>query len=1121
MAKKSVKKETASKKSTPKKSPAKKSPTAKKTQTKKAVAKKTSTKQTKLQDNQKKGKLTVSQRERDEIDAVMDTLWAFVGALKNSWENARAILLAGIFIGLIGVTFSGYGQELVGVEQSGIWYAITENPDDLEASFDPVFNNRQYLEYSSGDEIRIEGKLTDIRYYGDIEDGLYPIPPSGLDPAVAPGDSFKILQPGTTDSLFPVLSENNSEMNINFASGLEFQRVHFNNTDLTAAVFTNVKFTDVLFSEYSFTDSFFIDCSFERVTFADVDFSKSVMSNVTFDAVLFNNVTMDSNRIEKSVLDTFLVRSSTFNSVTFDKTEIIGTKWSQSALNDGIFQRSSMDVVIFRDLEVNDFYLIDSKINYNFDVPLTSTFDHTFIELGEATVVVGGNVEDEYAAGAHLYFGNANVKLGGLAAGTAPTYGGWEPGSVTGQGFQKLNSGNLSVNLNYEYIYSDSKDIDITFWWNIAFDCIAVLGLGILIYAIGGPSAMLGLFKFLSPFIMTGAFFVVMFLSMGQREFLILSQLMLVYFVPPFGKGTVVPLGIAGGVDPWAIAICTAFVDIAVGVFLTWNFDLAKKIPFIGSGINRIQIKGKAMLKDLPWLERASFVGIVVFVMFPFQGSGAVGGTILGRAIGLSPNRNLSAVAIGAISGSLILSASVVYGLGVLAILAPLQIAVTVMFIGLCLVIYYLYQHWEEIKLEDVSQTIGGVSQTLGLHKEGLIGAPINASVGALGTAGGTVLKVTGDTSRTVLGAVGQTGKNITKTTGDFFGSLAGSFADDKSDYADTNKPTELDSGVLVSVAEQNVKRRVVVTGGAGFIGSHLVDRLVKRDEEVVVLDNFSSGEIEFLENSIENITLIDIDLLNEDFAGYLEGAKIVYHLAANPEVQLGITKPEVMQEQNVDVTKRVLEAMKLAGCENIVFTSTSTVYGDAEKIPTPETAELKPISAYGTSKLDAEKLIEKYCKENNFRGVSYRFANCVGPRSNHGVTFDFVNKLRKDNNNLEILGDGKQKKSYFHVEDCISGMLNMAPGELCEKGEMAALNVGSKDAIDVITLADQVCKAMKLDDVEYSFTGGVDGGRGWKGDVKFMRLDIKALMKHGWTPQYTSRRAIKETATWLHKNSE
>ena len=145
MARKSVKKETTAKKKPPKKSPAKK---------KTSPNKNTTTKQTKLETN-KKGKLTVSQRERDEIDAVMDALWAFVEALKNSWKNARPILLAGIIIGLIGVTFSGYGQELVGVEQSGIWYAITEDPDDLESSFDPVFNNRQYLEYSNGDEIRM------------------------------------------------------------------------------------------------------------------------------------------------------------------------------------------------------------------------------------------------------------------------------------------------------------------------------------------------------------------------------------------------------------------------------------------------------------------------------------------------------------------------------------------------------------------------------------------------------------------------------------------------------------------------------------------------------------------------------------------------------------------------------------------------------------------------------------------------------------------------------------------------------------------------------------------------------------------------------------------------------
>ncbi|MDG1545342.1 MAG: pentapeptide repeat-containing protein, partial [Candidatus Poseidoniia archaeon] len=304
MAKKSGKKGTASKKNTTKKSSAKKVP----------KNKKTDIKQTKLEKEEKKGKLRVSQRERDEIDAVMDAIWSFTGALKNSWKNARVILIAGLIVGLIGVTFSGYGQEVVGVEQSGIWYAITESPSDLEASFDPVFNNREYREYSPGDEIRIEGKLTKIDYFGDIENGLYPIAPSGLDPAVAPGDSYKILKPGSNEVLFPVLSENNSEMNINFASGLEFKRVHFSNTNLTAAVFTDVKFEDVLFTNFTFTDSFFIDCVFERVTFADVEFSKSVMSNVTFDAVLFNNVTMESNRIENSYLSSFLVRSSDFTS---------------------------------------------------------------------------------------------------------------------------------------------------------------------------------------------------------------------------------------------------------------------------------------------------------------------------------------------------------------------------------------------------------------------------------------------------------------------------------------------------------------------------------------------------------------------------------------------------------------------------------------------------------------------------------------------------------------------------------------------------------------------------------------------------------------------------------------
>ena len=1061
-----------------------------------------------------KGRLVVSQTEKDEIDAVIDTFWAFVNKVKKAPKH---LMVIGIFIALIGATFSGWAQELAGHEKNGLWFAITETDEELGLDSNGMFPN-----YSPGDEIRIEGAISEIEYFGAVDDcsGVslskpelcekYPVMHEDL--GIIETNSYTKLQLQTTDYLFPsrINSEfNENELDINFAGGEKYTAevgpegnaplgIYFENEHVSAAVFTDVVFENILFSNVSFSDTFFIDCVFNQVSFYNVTFSESVFSNSSFDIVLLNNVSIDSSRFENSDLNHFLVSQSNFNNTNFDKTHIQASKWSYTSLENGVFQRSSMDIVIFRSLNVNDFALYLSTIKNNIDAPDTANFDFTRIKVGEHEIRINGNIESQYAVGAEIYLSETNVHVGGEGAGTAGEEGGWLEGSVEGQGF-KISTSNLSYNLDHEFLSIKAENIELTFWWNILFDSIAFLGFGVLIYAVGGRDTVFGLLKFFSPFIMTGGFFALMWIGMSQRDFLILSQLMLVYFVPPFGKGTVIPGGIVAGIDPWVLAIATAFVDIAVGFFLTWNFDLAKKIPFIGSGITRVQRKGESMLKSLPWLERASFVGIVVFVMFPFQGSGAVGGTILGRAIGLSPNKNLGAVAIGAISGSFLLSASIVYGLGVLAILAPIQVAVAVLFIGFLIAIIFMYQHWDDISMDEVTQT-------LGLHKEGIIGAPLTAAGEMVGTAGGTVLKVAGDTGKGVVNVADNTGKMITKTTGELVGGFLGTFTEDKYDFVDPNK----------SVDSRDM---VVVTGGAGFIGSHLVDRLVKRDEHVIVLDNFSSGELEFLQNSIEKITLVDIDLLNDDFEIYLKGAKIVYHLAANPEVQLGITKPEVMQEQNIDVTEKVLKTMNNAGCNRIVFTSTSTVYGDAEKIPTPESASLKPISAYGSSKLDAENLIIKYCKDHGFRGVSYRFANCVGPRSNHGVTYDFVNKLKDNPEELEILGDGKQHKSYFHVEDCISAMLAKAPAELCDKGEFVALNVGAKDAVDVVTLANEVCKALKLKGVEYKFTGGVDGGRGWKGDVKKMRLDIEIMKSHGWNPQYTSRKAIRNTAEWLNDN--
>jgi UDP-glucose 4-epimerase len=746
--------------------------------------------------------------------------------------------------------------------------------------------------------------------------------------------------------------------------------------------------------------------------------------------------------------------------------------------------------------------------------------------VGKTEIRIDEDIEGDYPLGQNML---VSVVVGedGIGAGIEGEDG-WV-GDISGEGFSREGS-EIKENLSYEYMVAQNPGgaygylitnllrmndggVDTTLEYTIFFNLITFVGLVIIVYAIGTLSTIFALLKFFSPFLMTVGYFILLKALTSERVFLELSGLMFLYFVPPMGKESVIPIGIAQGI-PWSIlAFSIAFVDIVVCLFLIWNFDLAKKLPFIGSGIKRVQIKGAAILESMPWVERLTFFGIVIFVMIPFQGSGAFAGTILGRAVGLSVPAVLGAVGVGALVGSALIALSVVYGLGFLSYLAPLQLAGFIIFIMVCGTLYFVYRHWNELSMDEFTQT-------LGLHREGVIGAPLTAAGEMVGTAGGTVIKVAEGTGKTVIRAAGDTGRKITKTTTDIVGSFVDTFTDDRYDFgeqSDKTSPTELDTGVLVTLPE-GARRGMVVTGGAGFIGSHLVDRLVKRDEHVVVLDNFSSGELEFLFESIENITVVDVDLLKDDFDEYLKGAKIVYHLAANPEVQLGITKPEVMQEQNVDVTERVLEAMKRTGCSRIVFTSTSTVYGDA-KTPTPEEADLKPISAYGSSKLDAEILIEKYCKEHDFRGVSYRFANCVGPRSNHGVTYDFVHKLKDNPKELEILGDGKQDKSYFHVDDCISAMLAKAPRELCDAGEFTALNVGSKDSIDVVTLANEVCKSMKLKDVEYTFTGGVDGGRGWKGDVKKMRLDIKKMKSHGWDPQFTSRKAIRDTAKWLDEN--
>ncbi|MDH5713722.1 MAG: NAD-dependent epimerase/dehydratase family protein [Candidatus Bathyarchaeota archaeon] len=314
---------------------------------------------------------------------------------------------------------------------------------------------------------------------------------------------------------------------------------------------------------------------------------------------------------------------------------------------------------------------------------------------------------------------------------------------------------------------------------------------------------------------------------------------------------------------------------------------------------------------------------------------------------------------------------------------------------------------------------------------------------------------------------------------------------------------------------------KVLVTGGAGFIGSHLVERLMKGNHGVTVIDNLSNGSLRNIESWLDNehFSFIKGDLKESQTSGKAaKDAELVFHLAANPEVRVGETDPSIHFEENLVATFRLLEALRKQGSARvIVFTSTSTVYGEALRLPTPEDyGPSIPISTYGATKLGSEALIDAYAHTFDLRGLIFRLANIVGPRGTTGVVVDFVKKLRANPKRLEILGDGSQKKSYLYIDDCIDA-ISFATNEFLNSNErIKVYNVGAPDSVTVARIAEIVAEEMSLSDVRFVFTGGVNGGRGWRGDVKTMLLSTERLLKQGWRPKYGSEEAVRLAAKKL-----
>lgn len=305
---------------------------------------------------------------------------------------------------------------------------------------------------------------------------------------------------------------------------------------------------------------------------------------------------------------------------------------------------------------------------------------------------------------------------------------------------------------------------------------------------------------------------------------------------------------------------------------------------------------------------------------------------------------------------------------------------------------------------------------------------------------------------------------------------------------------------------------KVLVAGGAGFIGSNLVDLLLSKGFDVVCVDNYFIGtkdNIAHLDGNpmfkMYESDLCDFDMLSKIFE--LEKIDYVFHLAANSDIQASAKNPEVEYKNTYTTTFNILECMRIYGVKKLFFASTSAVYGNkTDELLTETTADLRPVSYYGAAKLGSEALISAFSYMNDFEVLVFRFPNVIGPRLTHGVVFDFIKRLKDNPAQLRILGDGTQCKPYIYVTDLVEAIVRFM--DTRKKG-VSVYNLGVEGATTVTRIADIVCEKMGLKDVKYNYTGG---NVGWKGDVPKFQYDLSKIHATGWKARYNSDETVSKT---------
>ncbi len=303
------------------------------------------------------------------------------------------------------------------------------------------------------------------------------------------------------------------------------------------------------------------------------------------------------------------------------------------------------------------------------------------------------------------------------------------------------------------------------------------------------------------------------------------------------------------------------------------------------------------------------------------------------------------------------------------------------------------------------------------------------------------------------------------------------------------------------------------IAGGAGFIGSNIVERLLadEDDAKVVVYDNFLSGQRWHLEPyaNDERFTLVEGDIVDsKKLMSAMEGADHVFQLAANADIAAAVNDPTVDYRLGTVLVNQIMEAMRLTGVPRITYTSGSGVYGDLGELEVDETfGPLRPVSTYGASKLAGETLVSAYCHMFDIEGVAFRFANVVGPRSTHGIVFDFVRKLLRDPTSLDVMGNGTQSKSYVHVYDILDALFLMKSRR---QTPFDVYNVGTDQYVTVTEIAHLVIEVMGLKGVEIIY--GTES-RGWRGDVPIVRFSSNKIRSLGWANSWSSMDALRDTA--------